>query len=81
MSYRMTDDSVTVPGIGHPEYSGKTVTARGEARRKRKGLEPGRIDQKSNVSSGRPVNGKSTERDVSSVRPLKPIRKDMPTLI
>ena len=69
MSYRMTDDSVTLRGIGHPEYSGKTVTSRGERERRRSGLEPGR------------VNGKSTERDVSSVRPLKPIRKDMPTLI
>jgi hypothetical protein len=28
--YKMQDDSVTVPGFGNPEYSGKSITRRGE---------------------------------------------------
>jgi hypothetical protein len=59
MPYRMTDDSVTKPGAGHPEYSGKTVTRQGNEMRQRKGIEPGRL------GSG---NGQSTARDVTSVR-------------
>ena len=68
MSYRMTDDSVTIPGKGHPEYSGKSVTPRGEDMRRRKGVEPGRRDVGSNA------------RDVSSVRPIEPVSTKMPNL-
>jgi len=82
MPYRMKDDSVTVKGKGHPEYSGKSVTIRGEERRRKEGPEPGRY----NVGKhGHPENnaGRSTARDVTSVRssgedPILP--KKMPNL-
>jgi len=82
MPYRMHDDSVTVPGKGHPEHSGKSVTARGEEMRNRTGPEPGRY----NVGRhGHPEKkaGRSTARDVTSVRaegadPILP--KKMPNL-
>jgi hypothetical protein len=79
MAYRMTDDSVTVLGAGHPEYSGKSLTPRGEERRKRKGAEPGRY---TTGPHGHPEKraGKSTARDVSSVRPQDPIDDRMPNL-
>jgi hypothetical protein len=68
MAYRMTDDSVTVRGKGHPEYSGKTITKRGEEMRETKGPEPGRYDV---GTHGHPEKeaGKSTARDVTGVRP------------
>jgi hypothetical protein len=78
----MTDDSVTVPGKGHPEYSGKSVTMRGERVREKKGVEPGRCDAGSKAHPER-EEGKSTARDVTSVRarnqdPLLPAK--MPNL-
>jgi hypothetical protein len=79
MPYRMTDDSVTVKGKGHPENSGKSVTPRGEEARRRHGAEPGRY----NVGThGHPEKnaGRSTARDVTSVRPLDPISSKMPNL-
>jgi len=82
MPYRMQDDSVTVRGKGHPEYSGKTVTRRGNEMRTREGVEPGRYDV---GRHGHPEKeaGKSTARDVTSVRargqePILP--KKMPNL-
>jgi hypothetical protein len=78
--YRMTDDSVTVRGKGHPEYSGKSITPRGEEHRRSKGLEPGR---KPVGVHGHPERkaGVSSARDVTSVRPLDPILpKKMPNL-
>jgi hypothetical protein len=79
MPYRMTDDSVTVRGAGHPEYSGKSVTPRGEEMRDKKGAEPGRFDV---GRHGHPEKeaGKSTARDVSSVRPQDPVSDKMPNL-
>ena len=82
MPYRMTDDSVTVRGKGHPEYSGKSVTKRGERMRDKLGPEPGRYDV---GKSGHPEKeaGRSRARDVTSVRsgaanPILP--KKMPNL-
>jgi hypothetical protein len=77
--YRMTDDSVTKPGKGHPEYSGKSTTLRGEEMRQRKGAEPGRRDV---GKRGHPERrgGISTGRDVSSVGPKDPVLKKMPNL-
>jgi hypothetical protein len=79
MPYRMTDDSVTVPAPGHPEYVGKSVTPRGEEARRREGPEPGRLDV---GERGHPDHhdGTSTARDVSSVRPVDPISDKMPNL-
>ena len=59
MPYRMTDDSVTVRGKGHPEYSGKSVTPRGEEQRVRQGAEPGRYD----VGTARPSRKGSGQVD------------------
>jgi hypothetical protein len=78
----MTDDSVTVRGKGHPEYSGKSVTVRGEDVRDRKGVEPGRYDV---GRHGHPEKeaGRSTARDVTAVNPKgeNPILpKKMPNL-
>ena len=42
MPYRVQDDSVTLNGRGNPKYAGKSVTVRGEERRRRQGPEPGR---------------------------------------
>jgi hypothetical protein len=82
MPYRMKDDSVTVRGAGHPEYSGKTVTRRGNEMRNKEGAEPGRYDV---GTHGHPEKeaGKSTARDVTSVRSKseEPILPDkMPNL-
>ena len=79
MPYRMTDESVTKRGKGHPEYSGKSVTVRGEEVRARKGAEPGRIDvgRRGRLTG---QGGISTARDVSSVRPRNPVSKKMPNL-
>jgi hypothetical protein len=81
MSYRMTDESVTTRGKGHPEYSGKSVTKRGERMRDDQGAEPGRYD----VGEHGPGKeaGRSTARDVTSVNadaqePILP--KAMPNL-
>jgi len=65
--YRVEDDSVTVRGTGHPEYSGKSITPRGEERRVEKGAEPGRY---SVGRHGHPEKnaGRSTARDVTGVR-------------
>jgi hypothetical protein len=79
MAYRMTDDSVTVGGKGHPEYSGKSITPRGEEMRDKKGVEPGRYDVGTHGHPER-QGGKSTARDVSSVRPLDPVSNKMPNL-
>lgn len=78
MPYRVQDDSVTVRGKGHPEFSGKSVTMRAERLRNRKGAEPGRHD----VGPHGPDKeaGQSTARDVSAVRPLDPILDTMPNL-
>ena len=78
MKYRVQDDSVTLKGRGHPKYSGKSVTPRGEEMRNKKGAEPGRYD----VGEHGPDKqaGKSTARDVSSVRPQDPISDKMPNL-
>ena len=67
MPYRMQDDSVTVQGTGHPEFSGKSVTRQGNEMRNRDGAEPGRYDV---GTHGHPEKeaGKSTARDVTSVR-------------
>jgi hypothetical protein len=75
----MTDDSVTVPGRGHPEYSGKSVSPRGEEVRFRKGAEPGRYTTGSHAHPEKRA-GKSTARDVSSVRPQDPLDGKMPNL-
>ena len=78
--YRVKDDSVTVRGKGHPEYSGKSVTPRGEEQRLTRGHEPGRYPV---GKAGHPEKeaGRSTARDVTSVRPLDPILpKKMPNL-
>jgi hypothetical protein len=82
MRYRMTDDSVTVRGKGHPEYSGKSVTRRGNEMRLKEGAEPGRY----NIGKhGHPERegGRSTARDTTSVNakseePILP--KKMPNL-
>jgi len=63
----MGDDSVTVRGKGHPEYSGKSVTRRGEAMRNDKGAEPGRYDVGPHAHPEKWA-GRSTARDVTSVR-------------
>jgi hypothetical protein len=78
----MQDDSVTVRGRGHPEYSGKSVTRRGNEMRNTQGAEPGRYDV---GTHGHPEKqaGKSTARDVTGVRSSSqdPILKDkMPNL-
>jgi len=82
MPYRMQDDSVTVRGKGHPEYSGKSITRRGERMRRDDGVEPGRYDV---GRHGHPEKeaGRSTARDVTGVRATgsEPIlRKKMPNL-
>ena len=79
MPYRMRDDSVTVRGKGHPEYSGKSVTKRGEEMRNKKGAEPGRYDV---GRRGHPERqgGRSTARDVTSVHPQNPVNRKMPNL-
>jgi hypothetical protein len=79
MAYRMRDDSVTVKGKGHPEYSGKSVTPRGETMKRRKGIEAGRYSTGTRAHPER-MAGKSTARDVTSVRPLDPVSKKMPNL-
>jgi hypothetical protein len=75
----MHDDSVTVRGKGHPEYSGKSVTRRGEELRNEKGAEAGRRDV---GRRGHPERegGTSTARDVSSVSPEDPVSEKMPNL-
>jgi hypothetical protein len=67
MPYRMTDDSVTVRGKGHPEYSGKSVTRRGNEMRTKEGAEPGRYDVGTHAHPEK-MAGRSTARDVTSVR-------------
>jgi hypothetical protein len=77
-SYRVGDDSVTVPGAGHPEYSGKSVGRRGEDVRKQE-VEPGRYKTKPARQGDRP-GGKSTARDSTGVDPQDPIDPRMPNL-
>ena len=82
MPYRVQDDSVTVSGRGNPKYAGKSVTVRGEERRRRQGPEPGRHNVGSRAHPERQA-GVSTARDVTSVRadaedPILP--KKMPNL-
>jgi hypothetical protein len=62
----MKDDSVTVRGKGHPEFSGKSVTMRGEERRLR-GAEPGRYNVGRHAHPEKNA-GRSTARDVTGVR-------------
>lgn len=78
MAYRMGDDSVTVRGLGHPEYSGKSVTRRAEDYR-REGIEAGRYRTPPARRGERP-GGKSTARDSSGVDPQDPIDESMPNL-
>jgi hypothetical protein len=76
----MKDDSVTVRGKGHPEYSGKSITPRGEEQVRRRGHEPGRYVTSAEHHPER-KEGRSTARDVTSVRPLDPVLpKKMPNL-
>ena len=77
-TYQMGDDSVTVPGSGHPEYSGKSVGRRGEDVRKQES-EPGRYRTKPARLGDRP-GGKSTARDSTGVDPQDPIDPRMPNL-
>jgi len=82
MPYRMTDESVTVRGKGHPEFSGKSVTRQGNQMRNTEGAEPGRYDVGRHGHPDKEA-GKSTARDVTSVRssgqePILP--KKMPNL-
>ena len=67
MPYRVQDDSVTLKGKGHPKYSGKSVTVRGEERRDKQGPEPGRYDVGRHAHPEKRA-GRSTARDVTSVR-------------
>jgi hypothetical protein len=76
--YRMQDDSVTVPGSGHPEYSGKSVTRRGEDVKKQE-VEAGRYRTPAARKGERP-GGKSTARDSTGVDPQDPIDTRMPNL-
>jgi hypothetical protein len=76
--YEMQDDSVTVPGAGHPEYSGKSITRRGEDVRKQLS-EAGRFTTKPARAGERP-GGKSNARDSTSVGPQDPIDPRMPNL-
>ena len=76
--YIVADDSVTRPGKGHPEYSGKSVTRRAEELRK-DGPEPGRYLTEARGPGERPC-GKSTARDSTGVGPQNPIDKRSPNL-
>ena len=76
--YLMQDDSVTVPGAGHPEYSGKSVTRRAEEFRQ-EGAEAGRYRTRP-PRLGERAGGKSTARDSSGVDPQDPIDPHMPNL-
>jgi hypothetical protein len=76
--YRMADDSVTVRGAGHPEYSGKSVGRRGEDVRKEE-AEPGRYKTEP-ARRGEHPGGKSTARDSTGVDPQDPIDPRMPNL-
>ena len=69
MPYRMQDDSVTRRGKGHPAYAGKSVTHRGEEQRLRHGPEPGRYDIQTEKEHPERIEGRSTARDTTSVRP------------
>jgi hydrogenase small subunit len=75
---RMQDAKVTVRGEGHPEYSGKSLTGRGEDLRKQ-GPEPGRYATKPARKGDRP-SGKSTARDSTGIDPQDPIDNRMPNL-
>jgi hypothetical protein len=75
---RMQDAKVTVRGEGHPEYSGKSLTGRGEDLRKQ-GPEPGRYGTKPARKGDRP-SGKSTARDSTGIDPQDPIDNRMPNL-
>jgi hypothetical protein len=80
--YRMHDDSVTVRGKGHPEYSGKSVTQQGNEMRHKRGAEPGRYNVGTHAHPEK-LAGRSTARDTTSVRargeePILP--KKMPNL-
>jgi hypothetical protein len=82
MRYRMQDDSVTVGGKGHPEYSGKSVTRQGNHMRRKDGVEPGRYDVGKHAHPDKNA-GRSTARDVTSVRSGGPnpiLPKKMPNL-
>jgi hypothetical protein len=76
--YEMQDDSVTVRGAGHPEYSGKSITRRGEDVPKQLS-EAGRYATKPARPGERP-GGKSRARDSTGVRPQDPIDPRMPNL-
>jgi hypothetical protein len=74
----MQDDSVTVQGAGRPEYSGKSITRRGEDVKKQ-ASEPGRYQTTPERAGDRP-GGKSTARDSTGIRPEDPIDPCMPNL-
>jgi len=67
MAYRVQDDSVTKRGTGHPRYSGKSVSGRGEELRRSRGPEPGRFDV-GNEEHPERIEGRSTARDTTGVR-------------
>jgi hydrogenase small subunit len=71
-------DSVTRSGRGKPEYSGKSITRRGEDMRKQD-VEPGRYRTKPARAGERP-GGKSTARDTTAIDPQNPIDDRMPNL-
>ena len=72
------DDSVTRRGKGHPEYSGKSVTQRGEEYRQHT-QEPGRYEAEPQGRGERPI-GKSTARDTTGIDPQDPIDPRSPNL-
>jgi hypothetical protein len=72
------DDSVTRPGRGRSDYSGKSVTRRAEEYR-REGIEAGRYATKPSRPGGRP-GGKSTARDSTGIGPQDPIDPKSPNL-
>jgi hypothetical protein len=74
--YVMTDDSVTLPGVGNPQFSGKSVTKRGEEYLREKN-EPGRFDR----GTPKRPSGISDARDPTSVHPEEVIDPRMPQLI
>jgi hydrogenase small subunit len=76
-SVKVTDDSVTRKGAGHPEYSGKAVHRRGEESARRE-QDAGRHEA-GTKGQERPA-GKSSARDVTGIDPQDPIQPgQMPT--
>jgi len=76
--YIVRDDSVTKEVAGHPEYSGKSITRRGEDLRKERS-EAGRYETEPSGPGERP-GGKSTARDSTGIDPQDPIDRRSPNL-